>query len=93
MDDLTVDEVKAIVTEHKTKFIPVHNCSFCGYECGYVIPYTVEDGIWYDSGCTCSRRGPAPYKPSTWESIANHYNMQNSIGRVRVMSKLKNEAR
>lgn len=33
----------------------VHNCSMCGYPCGFIID---KDGLGYDTGCYCVRDCP-----------------------------------
>lgn len=36
----------------KAGFYKLHSCSMCGYECGWLF---VEDALFYDSGCYCTR--------------------------------------
>lgn len=48
----------------------IHNCSMCGYACGYVIQ---GNAVAYDSGCNCVTYGPV-IDPSSWEALADHYN-------------------
>lgn len=36
----------------KTKPLPIHSCSICGYQCSF---YFVDEQFGYDSGCDCSR--------------------------------------
>lgn len=49
----------------------IHNCSFCGYPCGFLL---YAEGVLYDSGCWCSDYGPAPLRLSSWADVAEHYN-------------------
>lgn len=49
---------------------PLHNCSMCHYQCGFVF----SDGqVAYDAGCYCSGGG---LQPRTTEDVAAQYNMQ-----------------
>jgi hypothetical protein len=47
----------------------IHNCSICGYPCGYIIK---GDDVYYDSGCDCT--GCHGFRVSSWEEIAKFYN-------------------
>ena len=51
----------------------IHECSMCGYGCGYKID---GDNLYYDNGCDCSYGGGP--EPRNWENLASHYNMQSS---------------
>jgi hypothetical protein len=65
--------VKAAVKDTGRTFWHIHNCSFCGYDCGYVFE---GDLVGYDSGCHCTyRRGGI--EPRSWDSVAECINMQN----------------
>jgi hypothetical protein len=48
----------------------VHNCSMCGYPCGYEIH---DNEVFYDSGCDCVSY--SNIQPRSWEDLANSYNM------------------
>lgn len=52
----------------------IHECSMCGYPCGYVIE---GDSVGYDSGCGCMWGG---IQPSSWGGIADHYNRNAGAG-------------
>lgn len=52
---------------------PIHNCSICGYPCGYLFH---DDQVFYDSGCDCVNY--ADIQPKTWEDVAQQYNMQTN---------------
>lgn len=66
----TVEELKA---QAKLKGITryfVHDCSMCGYPCGYIIK---GDTVSYDSGCLCVDY--IAVRPSDWEDLAHSYNL------------------
>lgn len=46
----------------------VHNCSMCGYPCGYV--FRGED-VFYDPGCDCVF---GEEKQRSWENLAEEFN-------------------
>lgn len=64
-----VDDFKKAARDQGVKRWNVHNCSICGYKCGYVIN---GDNVYYDSGCDCVMGG---LEPRDWEDIANSYNL------------------
>lgn len=46
----TKEELMKQIKEHDIKRWTIHNCSMCGYPCGYLIE---GDNIFYDCGCDC----------------------------------------
>lgn len=48
-----------------------YDCSICDYPCGYLF---VGDDVGYDSGCDCTGREMVYW--SSWQEVADHYNMQ-----------------
>jgi len=46
----------------------MHDCSICGYKCGYIIR---GDKVTYDPGCDCVN---GPERESSWDHLADHYN-------------------
>lgn len=66
----TADELKAQAIKLQLKFYHVHDCSMCGYRCGYIIAL---DKVAYDSGCYCV--GYTDIQPRSWEDLAETYNM------------------
>lgn len=71
MKKITVEELKqAIKDKGITRWI-IHECSMCGYPCGY---YFCGDIVKYDSGCDCV--GYINISERTWEEVVNQYNMQ-----------------
>jgi hypothetical protein len=58
---------------------PIHNCSICGYPCGY--RFDRRGGVWYDGGCHCV--GESRVQDSSWNAVAEHYNRQTSPDVVR----------
>jgi hypothetical protein len=66
-----------------------HDCGGCGYMTAYIF-----DGpnVLFDPGCYCSRYGPSPMEPRSYESIAEWLAMQSSDEiRDRIMSRLNTE--
>jgi len=51
--DYTTQEILDFCKENNINKIPIHNCSMCGYECGYVLH---GEEILYDTGCDCTGR-------------------------------------
>lgn len=69
----TTEEIKELIENNNITSIPVHDCSICGYPCGYVIN---EHGVFYDSGCDCvSYSG---LRVESFSAIADLYNMQSN---------------
>jgi hypothetical protein len=66
----TANELKAQAKLKNIEVYPVHDCSMCGYPCGYVID---GDNVSYDSGCYCTYRFVV--EPRSWEDLARCYNM------------------
>ncbi len=66
----TADELKAQAKLNNITVYPVHNCSMCGYPCGYIID---GDTVSYDSGCDCVTYSNV--QPQSWEDLARTYNM------------------
>ena len=65
----TVEDFKKQAKNHSIKFWNIHNCSMCGYECGYIIR---GDKLFYDSGCNCGFG--IDVRPVDWEEMVDHYN-------------------
>lgn len=66
----TIEELKAQAAKIGLGFYPVHNCSMCGYPCGYIIE---GDRVAYDSGCDCTSYSNV--QPRDWQDLARTYNM------------------
>ena len=62
---------------------PIHNCSICGYECGYVFDDDAEK-VAYDSGCYCI--GIKNINEISWNRLANYYNMQTNEDTIKMMN-------
>lgn len=61
----------------------IHDCSICGYPCGYVF----ENGhVRYDSSCDCVKYGSS-IKYRTYQEIADHYNMEDHVDCIKEMNK------
>ncbi len=69
----TAQDFEKAVKEHNITNWPIHNCSICGYECGYLF----KDGkVGYDSGCDCVSYSNIQQRP--WSDIVEQYNMQTN---------------
>lgn len=67
---MEINEIKEMIGNRK---MFVHNCSFCGYPCGYL----VRDGkVYYDSGCDCVTYGPN-IQPRDDNDLLNFINTNN----------------
>ncbi len=72
----TAEDFKIAAQKKNITFFGIHNCSFCHYACGFIIKQdTVNPVVYYDNGCDCTWN---PAKPSSFQEIANHYNMQKN---------------
>ena len=65
----TVEKLKKQAELKGITFYSVHNCSMCGYNCGYRIG---KESIFYDCGCYCSMQ---PQREESWEELTKTYNM------------------
>lgn len=63
---------------------PSHNCSFCTYGVGFIF---TPISVYYDNGCNCSSYGPSPYRESSWDEVAERYNMQDNENTIKEMDK------
>jgi len=83
MKKKTGEDFKKQSKEKKiTKWI-IHNCSMCNYGCGFIIGWG-KTGVGYDNGCSCSWSG---VRPSSWNDIAEHYNLQTNKKVIKEMNK------
>lgn len=69
----TAQDFKEQAEKNKITWWNIHDCSMCGYPCGYLIH---NGEVSYDNGCNCT--GSENINPRTWEDIAGQYNMQSS---------------
>lgn len=72
----TSEDFKKSVEENDIQFWPVHNCSMCGYECGFIFNVMTNrtlQPVSYDAGCRCTRR--YVLEPRTWDHVAHQYNL------------------
>ena len=72
----TAEELKEQAKKIGLKFYPVHKCSMCGYQCGYVISDNFER-VEYDNGCDCVNY--TIIQPRSWEDLASTYNMNQYL--------------
>lgn len=77
----TVQDFKTAAKEKNITRWNIHDCSICGYVCGYIIQ---GDQVYYDSGCDCI--GRENVQPRSWHDIVEHYNMQTSEKYIKEMN-------
>lgn len=65
----TTEELKTQAKKINLTFWEVHNCSMCGYKCGYIIS---DDNVFYDAGCDCVSYNDTQEK--TWDELTETYN-------------------
>ena len=65
----TSQELKEQAGKIGLTFWKVHECSMCGYQCGYIFN---GDNVSYDAGCGCIYQPP---HPRSWEDLAETFNM------------------
>ena len=63
-----------------------HTCAICGEPVGYYFFAYYPYEVVFDSGCGCSF-GSNP-RPSSWEDVAEFYNMQTNPDVINKMDKL-----
>ena len=62
---------------------PIHKCSICGYQCGYLFDKDAER-VAYDSGCYCA--GRENVNEVSWSQLADYYNMQTNPEYIKEMN-------
>ena len=72
-------EFKEQSNKHGITYWKIHNCSMCGYECGFHID---GDSVGYDNGCHCTRKS-LNISSREWEDVAEQYNMQSNSDVIR----------
>jgi len=83
MEDMmkTADEFKVQAEKKEITGWDSHGCSLCGY----VVGYKFKDGhVGYDNGCDCT--GGQNVRMSSWEEVAESYNMQSNENVIRKMN-------
>ena len=86
----TIEELKKQAKDKDIKLYPVHKCSMCNYQCGFIIDKTEEnEGVYYDSGCYCT--GRSCIEPRSWNELADTYNMNQPENNKNVGKKFLDE--
>lgn len=83
--DVSADQIKAAVEAAKRKFWKLHNCSMCGYPCGY--HFRESGAVEYDAGCDCVNYGPA-ITTRDYADVAAQINMQNDEWRSKMLAEV-----
>ena len=73
MENKTAEDFKKQAKIKGIKRWGIHNCSMCGYRCGYIFSNDGEN-VDYDSGCNCVTYHNI--EPRDWDNVASQYNMQ-----------------
>jgi len=68
----TSEDFENAVKQHNIDHWPIHNCSMCDYECGYIFSFNPHDVV-YDAGCDCTRRREILLRD--WSNVAEQYNL------------------
>ena len=74
------EDFKKAAKERNISFWLIHNCSLCGYPCGY---HFRDNEVYYDSGCDCT--DSSTWSDRTWDDVADHYNMQKNEKYIKEM--------
>ncbi len=80
----TGDDFRKAAEEKNISKWNIHDCSICGYLCGFVFSGDHQH-VAYDSGCDCT--GREHYQHRIWESVAQHYNLQSHPEVIKEMNK------
>ena len=84
MRKMDEDFRKASLEKH-IDYWPVHKCSICNYQCGYMFFQYEDAEVVYDNGCDCTRRYVKQI--SSWEAVAEFYNVQTNEKVIEEMKK------
>lgn len=69
---VTAEEVKTALKKAGVTKLDCHECSLCGYPCGYLIE---GEHVGYDHGCNCTSYRDV--SQSSYGAIAEWVNMQS----------------
>jgi hypothetical protein len=86
MEKVTAEAVKEHIKSNGTKRWKLHNCSMCGYPCGYI--FSDDGSVDYDSGCDCVSYGPN-ITPRNYGDLAETLNMQTPEIRERMWKEME----
>lgn len=81
---VTAEEVKASIILQQKFWIPNHACSLCQEEVGWEI---IDGEPYFNSNCDCTRFR-SQLRPDTWQTVADHINMQSDTYRAVLIEKL-----
>ena len=76
------EDFKKAAQELKISRWTIHNCSMCGYPCGYIFR---GDSVSYDCGCDCVAY--TNIIQSSWEEVADFYNYTFILKVIEKMNK------
>lgn len=78
------EDFRKSAIENNIHHWPVHNCSMCGYECGFLFDYRGYPVV-YDAGCDCTRQYVKHER--SWDDVAEQYNIQKNEKVINEMNK------
>lgn len=68
----SASDFKNSAIENNIDYWPIHDCSMCNYECGYLFFQYENYEVVYDSGCDCTNSRTKHAR--NWEYVAEQYN-------------------
>lgn len=81
MNKTEQDFINKIISKKITRW-DIHNCSICGYTCGYIFE---NSKVYYDNGCFCI--SCQNIREASFSEILNHYNQQTNQQYINEMNK------
>jgi hypothetical protein len=79
----TAEDFKKSALENNIHHWPIHNCSLCRYECGYMFNFR-DCEVVYDHGCDCVSMHRKSVR--SWDNVAEYYNMQQNPETIKKMN-------
>lgn len=78
----TANDFREATKTNNINYWPIHNCSLCGYECGFLFWHDAGEVV-YDAGCHCVKYSMIYIR--SWEDIVVQYNL--NIDRSEIIEK------
>lgn len=73
-DMITGEQVKQAMIAASIESVDHHKCGFCGFMTRFI---RVDDRLFFDAGCYCTRRSHS-FEPRSFDDAAYWINMQSS---------------
>lgn len=74
------EDFKIRIEKSSIKRWTIHNCSLCGYPCGFLFR---GDKVFFDCGCYCVTTHEV--RKSNLSEVCGHYNIQDSTEYIQKM--------